>query len=483
MKIFFTTFLTMMLFASSCSSPDNFYYDGIYPNTSTDENGDKFTEYGENNFISTETTPISSFSVDADGASYSIMRGYVNSNIPVPSAAVRIEEYLNYFTFDYPEPLNDDKISVSAEITKAPWNNKNYLMRIGIKGKTIPTSQLPPSNYVFLIDVSGSMASEDKIELAKQGFSIMADNLRDDDRVTIITYSGSVSMALEPTLGKDKEQIKNVISKLTASGYTDGGNAIQMAYKTAKDYYVKGGNNRVILATDGDFNVGVTDNEALVEIIESYLDSGIYLTVLGFGRGNLNDSMMEQVVNHGNGNYEYIDNVKQIKKVFVDELNKLYPIAKDTKVQVSFTTDHVEKYRLIGYENRVMSEEEFEDTQKDAGEIGVGQTITALYEIIPKEGDSQEQFANIVVKYKEVDNDSNKEINLPIIVGHGAIQSATLSDNQKFAAAIAMYGLLLKDSEFKGDASKSLVIELAEEAITYDPNGYRSEFVNIVKEL
>lgn len=473
--------MAALILAASCDyydgeSSGSYYDGGEYYSTS----GDKFTDYDENQFISAEESPTSTFSVDADGASYAVARRYINNDYAVPASSVRIEEYLNYFTFDYAEPTGDHLLSVESEVSVAPWNEEHYIVRFGIKGKTTPIEQLPPSNYVFLVDVSGSMSSEDKIDLAKAGFTKLANNLRDDDRVTIITYSGKVQMLLEPTLGSDKTQIKAAIAQLSASGSTNGGSAIQMAYETAEEYYVEGGNNRIILATDGDFNVGVTDTDELVELVENYLDKGIYLTVLGFGSGNLNDAMMEKIANNGNGNYEYIDSSAQIEKVFINELSKLYTVAKDAKIQLTFNPNSVAQYRLIGYENRVMNEEDFDDSDKDAGEVGVGQTITAIYEIIPNNLEGYDDITSFTLRYKDEDTDTEKEISHSVAGDYSEIKTNELSENQRFASAVTMFGLLLKNSEFKGNTTKDMIIELAETCLNFDTYGYRAEFIELV---
>ncbi len=449
---------------------------------SDEQLGENYTDYGENDFVSAIEIPFSTFSVDADGASYANMRRYITSEMSVPPASVRVEEFLNYFTFNYPEPNDGDILALSSEITKAPWSEGHYLLRLGIKAKSIALEKLPPSNYVFLVDVSGSMSSSNKMDLLKQGLSMLADNIRDDDRVTIVTYSGNVKMALEPTLGRDREDIKAVISELYANGSTNGGEAIQMAYQAAKEYYVKGGNNRVILATDGDFNVGVTSTDAMIELIEEYLDSGIYLTVLGFGSGNLNESMMEQVANCGNGNYEYIDCVAQMKKVFVDEITKLYCIAKDSKIQVQFNPSMVDSYRLIGYENRTMSEEEFDDEKSDAGEIGVGQTITALYEIIPTEGATSEgTIAEMTMRYKDGSTQQSYEVSHLVSGSYTSINNIEASEDHNFAASLALFAMLLKESNYSGSGTSAMAIELAEGSSSFDPNGLRAEFVSLMR--
>ena len=443
---------------------------------------DNYTDYGESSFLSASDTPTSTFSIDADGASFANVRKIIQSEYPVPAAAVRVEEFLNYFTFDYPEPDKDENIALDTEISTCPWNSDNYLLRLGMKGKTIEREQLPPSNYVILIDVSGSMSSTDKLDLLKEGFMSLADKLRNEDRISIVTYSGSVQKLLEPTLGRDKEQIKKAISTLDASGSTDGGTAIKIAYETALEFFVEGGNNRVILATDGDFNVGVTSEEALVKLVEKYLSSGIYLTVLGVGHGNLNDSAMEQIANRGNGNYEYIDCVEQFEKIFINEYEKLYTIAKDSKIQVKFNPDMVKKYRLIGYENRALETEDFKDDKKDAGEIGVGQTITALYEVIPqKDKENSADIAEFYFRYKKPNESKSRELKQTISGNYENIDAAELSENQRFAAAVAMFGMHVKGSEFSEQSNEKMILELIKESLTFDPFGYRSEFVELVK--
>lgn len=443
--------------------------------------GDKFTDYGENQFVITSEMPTSTFSVDTDGASYTIMRRYFNNGQKPPVASVRIEEYLNYFTFDYPEPEAGHNVSLQTEIASCPWTKENHLLRIGLKGRNIPESQLPPTNYVFLIDVSGSMNSSDKLGILKEGFKSLVDVLGEQDRIAIVTYAGSSRVVLESTNCDEKSKIKKAIDKLSAGGSTAGAEGILTAYKIAKKNFIPGGNNRIIIGSDGDFNVGPVSNEELIELIEGQRDYGIYLTVLGVGSGNLNDSMMEQLANKGNGTYEYIDNVSQLQKVFVNERSKFHAVAKDCKIQVNFNPATVAKYRLIGYENRVMNNEDFEDDKKDAGEIGVGQTVTAIYEIVTAEAFSG-KAAGIDIRYKLPSGGENI---MTLSGGADAVNTDIMSasENMRFAAGVTAFGLQMKDSEFKGKADKGMVLDLCASATGFDTFGYREEFVQLVKKI
>ncbi len=405
----FTTGIAVMFLMAGCSmAKDGAYEVGSYaPGGDGSQYGEKYEEYGENPFFDVADAPVSTFSVDCDGASYSNMRRWINLGQNPPKASIRVEEFINYFSFDYPEPTDGHNVSVDTETVPCPWNGEHELLRIGLKGKDIPLSQLPATNYVFLIDVSGSMASPDKLGILKTGFLALTDVLNETDRVAIVTYSGNVRVALPSTHGDERNKIREAIQSLSASGSTAGGAAIKMAYDIAVENFIPGGNNRIILGTDGDFNVGISSDDDLVELIQDNRDKGVYITVLGVGGGNLNDSMMEKVANNGNGTYEYIDNADQIEKVFVNERSKFYAVAKDCKIQVTFNPERVGKYRLIGYENRVMSNEDFEDDTKDAGDIGVGQTVTALYEIIPVDETVSAPFASLEVRYKRPGEDES----------------------------------------------------------------------------
>ena len=394
-------------------------------------------------------------------------------------ASVRIEEYINYFTFDYPEPAGDENIALNSEVATCPWTSGHYLLRLGIKGKTIPEDELPNSNYVLLIDVSGSMASSHKLELLKEGFKKMVDEMRPADRVAIVTYAGKVEVLLNSTCYSEKEKVKQAIDKLKASGSTAGGAGIQKAYEIAEQNFIPNGNNRIILGTDGDFNVGISSKEELVEFIKKKRESGVYLTTLGVGTDNLNDAMLEQLANNGNGNYEYIDNILQIKKVFVNEKSRFHTIAKDSKVQVTFNPEKVKAYRLIGYENRSLDKEDFEDDSVDAGEIGSGQTITALYELIMHETENVIHFGTFDFRYIKPHQTQSRLLNHSI--EHSVIQISNSSENMRFAAAVACFGLQMKQSEYKGSASKSMVLDLSKKAISFDQYGYRAEFLELVK--
>ena len=445
------------------------------------ESGDTFDGIVENGFVKVSEQPVSTFSIDADGASWAYARRCIsNSNWPSMNA-IRVEEFLNYFTFNYPSPSGDETLAINAEISECPWNTEHKLLRLGLKGKDVTDSEMPPANFIFLIDTSGSMYGEDRIDLLKSGLCNMVDQLRPDDRVAIITYSGKVSMALESTLAINSERIKKVIRGLVASGSTAGGEAMKMAYEEAAEHYVKGGNNRIIMCTDGDFNVGVSSTEALVEMVESYLDKGIYLSIMGFGTGNYQDSRMENLSNHGNGTYTYIDCEDEMMKVFVHERSRFLSVANDTKCQIRFF-DYVDSYRLIGYENRVMSTEDFENDKKDAGEIGAGQTITALYEIIPSEGNYTQNAtaASFEVRYKKELGEESRQLQMEIGKDYGLV---TPSTEFFFAAGLASYAMLLRDSKYKGNATYELarsLIERGSGAYVKDPLGLRRQAAELV---
>ena len=440
--------------------------------------GDRYDEIIENDFINTADEPTSTFSVDCDGASYANMRRYIlESNILPPANAVRIEEFLNYFTFDYPEPQEGNTLSLNSEIYACPWNADHQLLRLGIKGKSL--AKRPASNFVFLIDVSGSMNSTDKLPLLKSSLKTLVTRLDPMDRVSIITYSGTVKKLLESTLASDAKTINSAIDKLVASGSTNGGDAMRMAYEEALENYIEGGNNRVVMGTDGDFNVGVTSTEALVEMVESYARNGIYLTVCGFGRGNLNDSMFENITNAGNGTYEYIDSEDEMTKVFVNDFGKFFAVANDVKAQITFDSTKVKSYRLIGYENRVLSNEDFENDEKDASEIGAGQTITALYELVMAETEPVwgAPVGNFDVRYKE----SLGSASILLSDELPSVSSEKLSANMALAAACASFGMVLRDSKYKGTSTFSLAEDLAGSSLDFDPFGYRAQLLELIK--
>ena len=479
MKKFFA-FATCIAVITSCQKyvySDN-SSGNMYP-VETEESGDRFEPFADNEFIDVGEEPQSTFSVDADGAAYAVARNYINSEfMPYmpPKNAIRIEEFINYFPFDYAEPQGDESLAINAEVGDCPWAAKHKLMRLGFKGKSLDNNSRPLSNYVFLVDVSGSMNSPDKLDLLKKGLIALLPKLDPQDRISIISYSGKVEKVLESTLVKDVDVIKDAIDKLIASGATNGGEAIRMAYREASNNYIEGGNNRIILGTDGDFNVGVTSTSALLELVESYARKGIYLTALGFGMGNLNDAMMERISNSGNGTYFFIDNEYEMTKVFVNEIGKFFSVANDCKVQVTFNPEYVKSYRLIGYENRVMSNEDFDNDRKDAAEIGAGQSITALYEIIPTEAyvTDSHAVATFDVRYKKELGTESRLLSMDVNgFGEG-------SENLRFASAVAAYGMVLRDSKFKGAASFDMAKELAQSSLSFDPFDYRKEFVSLI---
>lgn len=453
---------------------------GFYENNMDMPSNENYKDYDENPYIKVADQPVSTFSVDADGGSYSNMRRFMYYGDKPPKGSVRIEEYINYFTFDYAEPAAGENVAVNSELSTCPWDESHYLLRIGMKGKTLTAEEMGNSNYVFLIDISGSMISANKLAILKTGFKTMVDELEEDDRVAIVTYAGEAGVLLNSTSADEKQKIKDAIGSLGAGGSTAGAGGIKKAYEIAEENYIEGGNNRIILGSDGDFNVGISSTEDLVELIEEKRESGIYLTVLGVGEGNLNDHMMEQIANNGNGNYEYIDNAKQVEKVFIHEKAKFYTIAKDSKIQLTFNENMVDSYRLIGYENRSLNEEDFENDTTDAGEIGSSQTITAMYELILSDALIAEKYAQFDFRYKKPDEQESRLIEHEILIVPADISQA--SGNMKFAAAIIGFGLLMKESEYAGTLDKDLVLELGEEGSAFDPNGYRAEFLEIVSE-
>jgi len=451
-------------------------------NGSSDESGGETVNSDkivENPFIKVDDEAISTFSIDADGAAYSNMRRYLDGgSLPDPNI-IRTEELINYFNYDYPEAEGQTPISLSGEISDCPWNDEHKLMRVGIKGKEIAPQNYPNSNIVFLIDVSGSMNSSERLPMLKTGFKKFVDQIRDNDRIAIATYSGSSRLALESTSGKDKDKIKRAIDELGAGGSTNGEGGIIKAYEVAQENFIEGGNNRVIVATDGYFNVGISDQEELVKLIEEKRDLGIFLTIIGVGT-NYNEGTLEQIANNGNGNFEFLDNEDQVDKVFIDEYNKFFTVAKDVKVQVEFNSDLVKEYRLIGYENRLLSTEEFLDDTKDAGEIGADQSITALYELIPSpNADRNYPAFNIDFRYKLPDSDSSEGLELDIYDLDRPFKSA--SSDHRFAASVASFGLLLRDSEYKGSTDFDKIKNWARDAKQFDPYGYKSEFIDLVE--
>lgn len=465
------------------------------------QNSEEYKGLEENTFKVALNEPLSTFSIDVDAASYSNLRRFINNGQRPPAEAIRIEEMVNYFNYDYEQPKGKDPFAIHTEISTAPWNTKHKLVHIGLQGKSIPTEDLPPSNLVFLIDVSGSMSDANKLPLLKSSFKMLVEELRPEDHVSIVVYAGAAGLVLEPTSGKEKNKILNALNKLQSGGSTAGGAGIELAYATAKDHFIKGGNNRVILATDGDFNVGASSNDSMEKLIEQKRKDGIFLTVLGFGMGNYKDSKMEILADKGNGNYAYIDNITEARKVLVNEFGgTLFTIAKDVKLQIEFNPAKVKAYRLIGYENRMLKSEDFNNDKKDAGELGSGHTVTALYEIIPvgvssdfsvddlkyQSNKKQEVVKNssneimtIKFRYKKPDEDDSKLIVHPLMDSHTPL--AETSDNFRWSASVAGFGMLLKDSDYIKKFNYDDVAQLAEGARGKDKEGYRVEFINMVK--
>jgi|CXWL01.1.fsa_nt_gi Ca-activated chloride channel family protein len=475
---------------------------------SNDEHREDFNREGydnitENKFLKVSDNPLSTFSIDVDAASYSNIRRFLNQGQLPPAGAVRIEEMVNYFHYEYPQPANNEPFSINTEISDAPWNKEHKLVLIGLQGKKIPTENLPASNLVFLIDVSGSMSGPERIGLVKASMKMLVDQLREQDKVAMVVYAGAAGLVLPPTNGSNKTKIKEAIDNLEAGGSTAGGAGIKLAYKTAKEYFIKNGNNRVILCTDGDFNVGESSDDAMERLIENERKSGVFLTVLGYGMGNYQDAKMQKLADKGNGNHAYIDGITEAKKVLVNEFGgTLFTIAKDVKLQIEFNPAKVQGYRLIGYENRMLAKEDFNDDKKDAGELGSGHTVTALYEVIPvgvesdflKTVDSLKYQKNVVplsksaqtdeiltvkFRYKAPNGDVSKLIEHT--VNDKQISIAKTSDNFRFAASVAQFGMLLRNSEFKSTASFDNVLGLARKAKGSDEEGYRSEFVRLVE--
>ena len=464
-------------------------------------NTEDYNNIVENRFLSPKHEPLSTFSIDVDEASYSNVRRYLQNGSLPPPGAVRIEEMINYFDYEYAQPVNEEPFAVHTEIAECPWNTKHQLIHIGLQGKEIPVANLPASNLVFLIDVSGSMNEANKLPLVQSSLKMLVDQLREKDRVAIVVYAGSAGLVLPSTNGTSKTKIKEAIDNLEAGGSTAGGAGIQLAYTIAKENFLVDGNNRVILATDGDFNVGVSSDDDLVRLIEKERKSGVFLSVLGYGMGNYKDNKMQQLADKGNGNHSYIDNINEAKKVLVSEFGStLFTIAKDVKIQIEFNPAKVQAYRLVGYENRMLASEDFNDDAKDAGELGSGHTVTALYEIIPvgvkdvfaASVDSlkyqsnertvrnySDEIMTVKLRYKKPDEDASKLMIQQVKDENRSLSSS--SENFRFAAAIAEFGLLLRDSEFKQNSSLQQVIAMAQSAKGKDKNGYRAEFISLVE--
>lgn len=471
------------------------------PNQRIDTNTEDYDSFVENPFEAPKNAPLSTFSIDVDNASYTNIRRFINNGQTVPKDAVRVEEMVNFFKYRYPQPKDVHPFSINTEYSASPWNANHKLLRIGLQGKQLPTVDLPASNLVFLIDVSGSMYAENKLPLLVQSLKILVRELRAEDQVAIVVYAGAAGLVLPTTSGNEKQKIVDALEALTAGGSTAGGAGIQLAYKVAQDHFIKNGNNRVILATDGDFNVGANSNSDMEKLIEEKRKSGVFLTCLGYGMGNYKDSKMETLADKGNGNYAYIDNIQEANRFLGKEFKgSMYAIAKDVKIQIEFNPKQVAAYRLIGYENRKLRPEDFTNDKIDAGELGSGHTVTALYEIIPVGVKSEfleqtpqlkysktestgtiynEELATVKFRYKKPDGDKSTE--MIEVIGNKAKSLSNASQDFKFCSAVAWFGLKLRESKLVANQSSEDIKKLAQSGLANDADGYKAEFIRLVE--
>ncbi len=506
--LFFVLVGGIFLLITACSSPQ-------FPGVSLDSsnvaplyefgNTEEYPVFEDNRFLSAIDYPLSTFSLDVDVASYSNMRRVINQGKLPEQDAIRIEELINYFDYDYPEPTDGHPVKISTELAACPWQNQHQIVKIGIKAKEIPTANLPLSNFVFLLDVSGSMYGHNRLDLVKASLKLLVNNLREEDRVAIVVYAGAAGEALPSTSGTDRQKILEALDQLQAGGSTAGGEGIKLAYQIAEKNFVNNGNNRIILCTDGDFNVGVSSISGLEKLIEEKRKTGVYLTVLGFGMGNYKDEKLQTLAQKGNGNHAYIDNIQKANRVLVNEFGStMYAVANDVKLQIEFNPAQVNCYRLIGYETRLLNKEDFNDDNKDAGELGSGHTVTALYEIIPagvenpyqgnvddlkyqptknksdEPADTKKnstELLTVKLRYKKPGESESKKLEVPVLAGVGQ----TPSQDFKFAMSVAMLGQLLRNSEFKGNTTYQGVVDLAKEGLNNDEHGYRKEFIRLVE--
>ena len=465
------------------------------------EQNEEYKSITENRFKDAKSDPLSTFSLDVDAASYSNVRRTINIGQKPGKESVRVEEFINYFSYNYPNPKGNHPVAIQTETQTCPWDKEHLLVRLGVKAKEIPSDNLPASNFVFLLDVSGSMSSPNRLPLVISSLKLLVNNLRDKDRVAIVTYAGAAGEALPSTTGSDRQKINEALENLHAGGSTAGGAGIELAYKIAEKNFIKGGNNRIILCTDGDFNVGVSSNEGLESLITDKRKTGIYLTVLGYGMGNYKDAKLQTLAEKGNGNHSYIDNIQEANKVLVNEFGStMYAVAKDVKIQVEFNPKYVSAYRLVGYESRLLNKEDFNDDKKDAGELGAGHTVTAFYEIIPagvknkyggvdalkyQQNEAKPAVANnsnelmtVKLRYKPIDSDTSLKMEIPVMANDN---DKKMSTDFAFASSLAMFAQLLRSSDFKGDATYDKVIDLARKGLGEDRQGYRHEFIRLVE--
>ncbi len=476
-------------------------YTNELPYDDTEYNTNEYDDLAENSWASVANSPLSTFAADVDTASYTNIRFNIQNGYDVDPASVRIEEMINYFDYDYPEPKSGEKFAVYSEYMDCPWNEDTKLALVSLNTEAIDFSEAPDSNIVFLIDTSGSMYDSNKLPLVQQSLKMLAENLSENDRISIVTYAGSETVVLEGEPGNNYHEIISAIESLEAYGSTNGEAGIKKAYDIAEKYFIEGGNNRVILATDGDLNVGVTSEGALEKLITEKKETGVFLSVLGFGNGNYKDTKLETLADKGNGNYAYIDTIFEAKKALVDDMGAtLVAVAKDVKLQVEFNPANVKGYRLIGYENRVMAAEDFNDDTKDGGEMGAGHSVTAIYEIIPADSDMEvsvsdlkydtekettygegkynDELFTVNVRYKEIDQDESSLFSHVCSVED---YSEKGSDNLRWAAAVAALGMYLKDSEYMGTVDGKLILELAKSIKDYENDDYKLEFIDLVE--
>lgn len=461
-------------------------------------NTESYAGLEENPFESPLKTPLSTFSIDVDNASYTNIRRFINEGQKVPKDAVRVEEMINFFKYKYPQPDGQHPFAINTEYSDCPWNKNSRLLKIGLQGKNVPMENLPATNLVFLVDVSGSMDEQNKLPLLKESMKILVKELRSIDKVSIVVYAGSAGVVLEPTSGEDKDEIMDAFDDLHAGGSTAGGEGIELAYKLAQENFIKGGNNRVVIATDGDFNVGASTDDDMLKLIEKKRESGVFLTVLGFGMGNYKDSKMEILADKGNGNYAYIDNIQEANRFLGKEFKgSMFAIAKDVKIQIEFNPKHVQAYRLIGYENRKLNAEDFKNDKIDAGELGSGHSVTALYEIIPAgvesdyvpsdlkytktqkvDGNYSDELATVKFRYKKPDGE--KSIEIVNVIADKKTNLENSSPDFKFTTAVSWFGLKLRESKYIANSSSADIKRLAKSGLSNDEEGYRSEFVRLV---
>jgi Ca-activated chloride channel homolog len=473
LKIFF--FSTLICLTSACNR------DGVDQNYGIDSEditfSAKYRDLAENPFVKVDNQTISIVSTDVEGASYSDMRQYINLGQTPPTTSVKIEDLINYFTYNYPDPVSSENISLNSEVTTCPWHAGHYLMRLGLKGKSIADSELPKSNYVFLIDVSKSMNSPEKIELLQSGLKLLIDNLQATDKIALVTYSNETKLVLKSTTCDKKDEIKKAVDNLFLGGSSVGAPSLTYSYSVAMDNFITNGSNRVIMVSDGDLNVNPSSSDELVRVINEKRKLGVNLTVLGFGKSNPNNHLMEQIPNKGNGNYEYIDKLGQFMKVFVKEKAKFCSVAKNAKIQVRFNELKVDSFRLVGYEERAFKKEATDGYALDA-EIGSSQTITAVYEIVLHSLSADEKIGVVDFTYTKPNENVSRQLGLDIQAV--PVDFKNVSENTRFAASVTAFGLLLKNSKYKGTASKEMVLNLGQEAYSLDPNGYRREFLSLV---